>query len=367
MSAARKIEDPRAANLAEIRRIAEELEARCEALVTELLPAARREGPHYRVGGLDGAPGQSLCITVAGDKRGLWFDFSTGERGDMLDLVGQVLYRGDREQALRWARVWLGITSETPAPVRPRPPAAKAEKPGETDKQRSRRAKALWFDADPDLRGTVAERYLASRGIILEQLGRQPRALRFAPALDHIDRETGEVTRWPALLAAISSPEGSFIAVHRTWLALDGGGKAPVANPKMTLGSYKGGAIRLWRGDSGEPLRLAKPGSSVIVTEGIEDGLTVAMASPELRVLVAVSLANMGAMLMPAAIARVVIMAQNDPPGSAAEAGLARAVANFQRQGKDVAIARVDRADGKDANDAWRKWRAESRTTEGAA
>lgn len=353
--------DAREAKRAEIARIAEELDARAEALVRELLPAARREGPHWRCGSLAGEAGQSLCVTVAGDRQGFWKDFASGEHGDMLDLVREVRYRGDKAAALQWARAWLGITDETPAPARPRPMRTRAPQAADDSADRSRFAQSLWLTARPILRGTVAARYLGSRGIELAELGRQPRALRFLPALDHIDRATGEVTTWPALLAAITGADGAFLAVHRTWLAPDGRGKAPVANPKMTLGRYAGGCIRLWRGAGSKPLREAKPGEAVVVTEGLEDGLSVAVADPAQRVLVAVSLSNMGAMQLPGAIARVTIMAQNDAPGSQAEQGLKRAVENFQRQGKAVFIARLPPGEGKDANDALVKWRAEQR------
>jgi hypothetical protein len=78
----------------------------------------------------------------------------------------------------------------------------------------------------------------------LAQLGRQPWALRFHPALWNEETQR----HWPALVAAIVDPEGQLTAVHRIWLAPDGSGKAPLRDRKMTLGRYAGGVIRLWRG-----------------------------------------------------------------------------------------------------------------------
>jgi hypothetical protein len=64
-----------------------------------------------------------------------------------------------------------------------------------------------------------------------------------------------------------------MVAVHRTWLMPDGSGKAPLRDPKMTLGRYAGGAIRLWRGASGKALKDAPTGDSIVITEGIEEAL----------------------------------------------------------------------------------------------
>jgi len=92
---------------------------------------------------------------------------------------------------------------------------------------RSRAAARLYFEGQPALVGTLAERYLLGRAIELLALGRQPRALPFHPALWN----SGSRRAWPALLARISGPDGSIVAVHRTWLGErpDGGfGQAPL-------------------------------------------------------------------------------------------------------------------------------------------
>jgi twinkle protein len=54
-----------------------------------LLPAGKLEGREWKVGGLDGHPGNSLKVVVQGDKAGVWADFGDGRKeaaGDLLDL-----------------------------------------------------------------------------------------------------------------------------------------------------------------------------------------------------------------------------------------------------------------------------------------
>jgi Toprim domain len=209
----------------------------------------------------------------------------------------------------------------------------------------------MFLAAQPSLTDTPAAQYLAGRGIDLAALGRQPRCLRFAPSL--ANRESGR--SWPAMLAAITDAAGVHVATHRTWLARSPAGiwgKAPLRDAKMTLGSYAGGSTRLWRGASGKPLAQAPAGETVVIGEGIETCLSVVVSCPELRVLCAVSLANMARLVLPEAVGEVILLADNDAPGSPAFTTLARVVKHFAGIGKMVRVARSPI--GKDFNDALR-------------
>jgi hypothetical protein len=289
-------------------------------------------------------------VHLTGAHAGVWAAWAAGEAGDALDLVAAARFGGDKSEALRWAKQWLGCDPDRAKAIERRSPPA-PPRPDTGEMARSRAAARLYFEAAPVLAGTMAERYLRSRAIDLAQLGRQPRALRFHPELWN-----GESQRaWPALIAGICDPEGAIVAVHRTWLAEkpEGVGKAPLETPKMTLGPYRGGSIRLWRGASGKPLKDAEQGETVLIGEGIEDGLTAACAVPEYRVLCAVSLSNLAAIVLPPAISTVIILSQNDPVGSAAAKTLSKAIDALHRPGRRVKIARPP-AGFKDINDVQR-------------
>lgn len=336
--------------------LARALAARIMALAPELLPAGKREGHEWRVGSLAGEQGRSLAVHLTGARAGVWSDFSSGEAGDALDLVAAVLFAGDMRPAMEWARRWLGLAdSSTPAPrqVRQEPRQA-ATVPAIDAEAVSRRgaARRLFLAAAAELRGTPAAAYLAGRGIDLAELGRQPRSLRYHPALPNA--ESGR--SWPALVAAITEASGVHVATHRTWLAMAEGGswtKAPLRDAKMTLGSYAGGCIRLWRGASGKSLAQAPAGEAVAIAEGIETALSVVLAAPELRVLCAVSLANMGRIVLPETVRTVTLCADNDGDNPAAARALQRAVEHFAAEGRAVRIARPP-AGLKDFNDVLR-------------
>ncbi|MGX7346950.1 DUF7146 domain-containing protein [Acetobacter pasteurianus] len=312
-----------------------------QQLVIELLPAGQRDGHEWRCGSLGGEKGQSLAVHLHGTRAGVWADFSSGEKGDSLDLVACCLYGGNRRDAMRWAENWLGLnTADSMAPIQRRPILEKV-KTSELDKEaQQRRAKArrLWQETPAGIAGTPVESYLAGRGINLRQLGRAPGALRFAPAV-----WCAEVRKpLPAMLAAICGPNGKMVAVHRTWLQKSPSGtwvKADLQNPKKVLGSFAGGCIRLWRGASGKALDLAPTGDVAIVAEGIETALSCAIACPEYRVLAAVSLSNMASMKLPDTLTEITVAADNDCENPAARKALHAALSQFAQQGRTVRLA----------------------------
>ena len=89
-------------------RIAKAALAQCERLLREWFPAGRLSGREFKIGDLQGNPGESLSINVAS---GLWCDFATNQSGhDLIDLFAAK--RGvDRVAAARELGSMLGIPS----------------------------------------------------------------------------------------------------------------------------------------------------------------------------------------------------------------------------------------------------------------
>ena len=115
--------------------------------------------------------------------------------------------------------------------------------------QQQARASALWRSSRP-VAGTVAETYLARRGIRLPV----PPTIRFHPELeDYPDSR-------PGLVALVScAGDGAPLDVQRTFLRHDGAGKAAVEFPTSTLGwRHRNGVIRL-----GEPDDVLLLGTTV--------------------------------------------------------------------------------------------------------
>jgi hypothetical protein len=198
------------------------------------------------------------------------------------------------------------------------------------DDERRRRANAknFWLHAAPG-KGSPPQSYLEGRGIDFVRLGRFPGAIRFRH-----DAWCAEAKRpMPAMVTAIYALDGSFLAAHRTYLELRAGKwvKAPLDKPKMVLGGFYGGAMPLWKGNSRASLGEMPIGQGIAMSEGIEDGLTVAQDVPELRVLAAVSLDNIGNVVLPPQAGDVTILCQRDR--DVREALAARALADGDRDG----------------------------------
>ncbi len=341
------------------------LAARVDELARQLYPRGVKEGHEFRVGGIDGSSGRSMAIHLGGAKQGIWSDFASGEGGDALELVRLAVCNGDMVEAIKWAKGWLGLDGCDPEALKrtrlaAEAQAAKADQADDADEKRRRDCQAIWLASQP-IKGTVAAAYLLGRGLDLGLMPKWPGALRFHPNLWNVESRR----HWPALVALIQGMDGKPRAIHRTWLEIHGDGrvtKAPLADAKMTLGRYRGGFIALHRGASNKPIKQA-PAEWVAVSEGIEDGLTAALAKPELRVLAAVSLGNMKALDLPAGL-DVLIVGQNDAVGSKAAATLGQVVATFRQQGRRVRVARPP-AGIKDVNDVARQASGEASAGEG--
>jgi Toprim domain len=328
------------------------LAARAPALARELLPEGHREGSEWVCPSLVSPFGCSVSVHISGARAGVWAAWAAGEAGDALDLVAGARFSGDKREALRWARQWLGCEHKgSPSPQRRPLVETPPPRPDTGEAARSRAAARLFFQAQSSIFDTP-ERYLLGRAIDLMALGRQPCALRFHHALWNAESQR----TWPAMLAAITNLDGAIVAIHRTWIAEKPDGsasKAPLEHPKMSLGPYRGACIHLWRGSSGKPLKDAPKGETVVIGEGLEDSLTAACAAPDYRVLCAVSLSNLAAIVLPPAIVEIIILKQNDAPDSPAARGLDKAISAHRKQGRRVRLA-IPPPQYKDLNDVAR-------------
>src|SRR5262249_44635380 len=146
-------------------------------------------------------------------------------------------------------------------------------------------ARQVWHDSVLAT-GTLVETYLRARAITIPP----PPTLRFHAALWHGPTKT----HWPAMVAAVARGEAkSVVAIHGTYLARDGSGKAPLGDEydqKMSLGSISGGAIRLG------PVQ-----ETICIAEGIETALSV-MQATGLTAWAAISAGNFKKLELPDAV-----------------------------------------------------------------
>ena len=82
---------------------------RAEHVAAYLLPQGKLQGGReWAVGSTGGEQGDSLKVCVSGAKVGVWSDFATGEKGDLLDLW--IAVRGlSMVDALKEVKEYLGV------------------------------------------------------------------------------------------------------------------------------------------------------------------------------------------------------------------------------------------------------------------
>ncbi|EAU47593.1 DUF7146 domain-containing protein [Salipiger bermudensis] len=188
---------------------------------------------------------------------------------------------------------------------RAHPQVPKTERPAKTSERRGKQARRVW-DAATSIHKTLAENYLRRRGIRSDLHG----SLRYHHCCWH-----GPSSQClPAMIARIDG--AADFAIHRTYLAPDGTGKAAVAPTKMMLGAARGGAVRLGPGDAAGPL---------VVAEGIETALSLpGMLDHVGPVWAALSTSGMVNLLLPRTPGSLIIATDGDAAGHRAGQKLAK-------------------------------------------
>ena len=246
-------------------------------------------------GDVRGARGRSLFVRLAPPgTQGRWTDASSGEYGDLLDLIRIASGAGSLRAALAEARAFLALPP-MPAPADP------------DSYDRTEAARRLWRRCRA-IDGTDAEAYLRARAL---HRCRFP-ALRFHPSLMYRDEDGAR--RLPALVAAVTGDDGAIAGVQRTWLDPRELAKANLPRPRKALGRVHGLAVRFGAADTG----------TLLVGEGIETVLSIVTALPETVAAAALSAGSLGAFAPPAGLARLVIARDNDLEGERAAERLAR-------------------------------------------
>ena len=263
-------------------------------------------------------PDRTPSFTIYADDRRAHC-FGCGWTGDVLDFVQQTYNVRMREAIGMLDGGALAELERQRAPAKPK-----------TD---MRPVAQRIIDGSAAIEGTPAEVYLRSRGIAMPL----PHTLRFAHLAPPKIEGNGLLAAngpglLPTLIAIVTDPGGALVGLQRTYLTNDGRKAATKATEtdrkpkvKYSLGNVVGGSIQ-----------LGPPAASILVTEGLEDGLTLAQALGR-SVWVAAGTSMMPQMVFADVAKAVVIGADGDAPGQVAAD---KAAAVFAASGLAVRIMR---------------------------
>ncbi|MBB6414068.1 DUF7146 domain-containing protein [Mesorhizobium sangaii] len=289
--------------------LARRLGDHAEAVCREYLSNGHRSGNHWIVGDVRNTRGRSMHVRLKANAKGLagkWVDEATTEFGDLLDVIRESCGFVDFRDAADEARRFLAM---------PRAPwSTSRAQPQQAAKRGSPDAARRLFAMSQPIAGTLAERYLAGRGILLAA---RERALRFHPGCYYRDLVTGETQTLPALIAAVTGLDGRITGLQRTYLSpslspgLDPSGKvgkAQLIDPRRSLGHLLGNAI--WLGlEPGAPIPVMAAG------EGFETMASLRTVMPALPVAAATSANHLAGLTFPPGCRRLYIAADADAAG----------------------------------------------------
>jgi hypothetical protein len=190
-------------------------------------------------------------------------------------------------------------------------------------KKRIAAALDFWKHETIDPHGTVVERHWIARG--LGELPIPPTIRASRSWLRHPEGGTR-----PAMIALVQSVEHGPVAIHRTWLAIDGSAKASFRSPRLSLGPVGGAAVRLARADERQPL---------VVAEGIETAASVLLTTGY-PAWAAISAGGIERLVLPQLpIAALVIIAADHDRNGVGERAARTAAQRWLAEGRRVRIS----------------------------
>ena len=279
------------------RRLARDAEAVC----CHYLSNGRRQGRYWTVGDVRNTPGRSMFVRLSGPESGpgaagRWTDAAAATYGDLLDVIrescGFIDFREATEEARRFLSLPRAEPRPTAKPVRTSVPAGSPEA-----------AQRLIAMSQP-IRRTPVEVYLRNRGI---EAVHDAGALRFHPRCYYRSDEHSPIETWPAIIATVTDLADRITGAHRTWLAPDGLGKAPIDTPRRAMGGLLGHAVRFGVAED-----------VLAVGEGIETMLSLRYALPAMPMAAALSANHLAALLLPVTLRRLYIAHDADAAGDTA-------------------------------------------------
>ena len=249
------------------------------------LPHGRRRGRYWVTGDIRRHAGaQPLCPPLRSRQR-------SRRRRQMERCRNRRAWRSARPDrpppasAARCRRTRRGPRLSRPAALLKRrypAPASHARRPAR------RKPPAVCLLAGRPVPGTPAETYLRARGITARL---DWPALRFHPAVWYRESEAHPREAWPALLAAVTDPDGTITGIHRSWLDRHRPGKGPDRRsaPRARPSPRQRRPLR-------HAQRLPPTGGGLAAGEGVETMLALASVLPVLPMIAALSANHLAAL-----------------------------------------------------------------------
>lgn len=268
----------------------------------------------------------ALKVTLVGEHRGKWRDWSENKSGNLITLIMDKTGKTFTEAVVEANNI---IGNRVSYDVKKNEYHDKLKSTKTTSKT-GEYGKELWSNSLPS-RSTLVDKYLAHRGIKnLDNTG-----LRFHSKV--YTKESNNKYE-PALMASFKDKNGKTQAVEAIYLDRKTGTKADLKTAKKTYGSKKGAAINL------SP-NVKDPKYSM-VAEGVITGLSIKDAYPKEHVISVGGKENIQNLDPNILAKKVIICADNDGKDIFKDKALMDSIKQLKQAGKEVEIVAPNNIDG---------------------
>ena len=266
----------------------------------------------------------SLSICLAGENRGTWFNFETGEKGNLLHLI-QTSLNVDFKSSLDYAAKMTGDDMKVKVQSVSKNKVESTKKSDNTPTKPQIYARQIARESLP-ITGTLAEIYLKETRGINNVSGQN---IRFHPNV-YTDKNEAIKNR-PALLCIARDKENKIQSVQAIYLDKNTLNKADINIDKKTFGSNGGVGVVVSPG--------ANEDAITYITEGIETGLSVRDAVQNERVFVSLGKQNMASIDPNLLTNKIVLCLDNDGKSIHNDKIILQTIERLKLHGKEVKIA----------------------------
>lgn len=236
----------------------------------------------------------SLAISIAGKKRGVWYDFESGESGDLIGLI-QKRTGMNFPETLRYVAGRFGQAQYIRLPDNQKPISRNEQHIDNdiTQSKTSKYAQKLAAESLP-ISGTIVEKYLKETCGINNIISTD---IRYHP---QVFTGKEEVQKYmPAMLSLCKDKNGDIQCVQATYLDPQTVNKAELIVSKRTYASLQGALVSLQKQEiEGTVSSInanntnAKDREITFIAEGVETGLSIKDAVENSAVMVTLGKSN---------------------------------------------------------------------------
>ncbi|WP_371220021.1 toprim domain-containing protein [Orientia tsutsugamushi] len=316
----------------ELQKLRDAIAYRAETIACELLGDPNKRLSTY--GKIRWGDTGKIQVTTEGKYAGKWYDFSTGQKGDLLSLVQRERVCSFFE-AKEYLKTILGMPNvrqqyqrrpkaDDSQQYTQQPESVKIEKV-QNLYERSSRIHGYEIDTSPSAEVEIVKKYLENRGITFDK----STASSDLKASILFDTQTRE--NYPAFTAFARNSKGEITGVQAVYLNL-AGDKANISINRRSFGKIRGSFIIIAKRNANDP-------NITIIAEGAETALSLQQSGIKGNIIASAGISNL-TNYSPFPGEKIIIAADNDSKNSITNNTVIKAAKMLEMKGAITCIVK---------------------------